>query len=73
MSESGLDGFEHDVDWRRLEEDLAVARWRTEQLLALGFGLRDAAFLAIAHVDIHELERLIANGCPRETAVRIAV
>jgi hypothetical protein len=46
--------------------------WRTEYLIALGFALPEAAFLAFSRVDIHELERLIARGCPPETAVRIA-
>lgn len=61
-----------DADWRRLDDDLTVVRWRTERLLALGYELREAAFLAISQVDIRELERLIGKGCPRETAVRIA-
>lgn len=61
-----------DIEWRRLDDDLQVARWRTERLLALGFELRDAAYLALSQVDVHELERLIGTGCPLETAVRIA-
>ena len=59
-------------EWRRLDDDLTVVRWRTERLIALGYELREAAFLAISRVDIHELERLIENGCPHATAVRIA-
>jgi len=59
-------------EWRRLDDDLTVLRWRTERLLALGYELREAAFLAISRVDIHELERLIGKGCPPATAVRIA-
>ena len=59
-------------EWRRLDDDLIVLRWRTERLVALGYELREAAFLAISRVDIHELERLIGNGCPPATAVRIA-
>lgn len=55
-----------------LDEELTVVRWRTERLLALGYERRRAASLAISEVDIHELERLIGKGCPRETAVRIA-
>jgi len=57
---------------RRLDDDLRLLRWRTEYLIALGFALREAAFLAVSRVDIHELERLIGRGCPPETAVRIA-
>lgn len=60
------------LEWRRLDDELTVVQWRTERLIALGYELREAAFLAISRVDIHELERLIANGCPPATAVRIA-
>ena len=59
-------------EWRRLDDDLTVVRWRTERLIALGYEVREAAFLAVSRVDIHELERLIGNGCPPATAVRIA-
>jgi hypothetical protein len=61
-----------DSDWRRLDDDLALAGWRTERLLAIGYELQEAAFLALSQVDVHELERLIAHGCPPATAVRIA-
>jgi hypothetical protein len=61
-----------DSDWRRLGDDLTVLRWRTERLVALGYQLREAAFLAISQIDVHELERLIGSGCPPATAVRIA-
>jgi hypothetical protein len=59
-------------EWRRLDDDLTVLRWRTERLIALGYVLPEAASLAISDVDVHELERLIGKGCPTETAVRIA-
>ena len=64
----------HHTDDRanRLEEELAVVDWRTSRLRALGYGVRDAALLALSPVDVHDLERLIARGCPPETAVRIA-
>jgi hypothetical protein len=61
-----------DSEWRRLDDDLTVLRWRTERLLALGYELREAAFLAISQIDLHELEQLIGRGCPPATAVRIA-
>jgi hypothetical protein len=59
-------------DWRSLDDDLTVLCWRTERLIALGYELREAAYLAISDVDVYELERLIGKGCPAETAVRIA-
>jgi hypothetical protein len=61
-----------ETEWRRLDEDVSLLRWRTERLIALGYELREAAFLAMSQVDIHELERLIVKGCPPATAVRIA-
>jgi hypothetical protein len=62
-----------DLEWRRRHDDDRKTRiWRTERLVALGYELRDAVFLALSEVDIHELERLIEKGCPLATAVRIA-
>jgi len=61
-----------DSEWRSLDDDLTVLRWRTERLVALGYDLREATFLAISQIDVHELERLIGRGCPPQTAVRIA-
>lgn len=62
-----------DVDVLRLDEDLMVMRWRIERLLTLGYEFGRAASLAMSQVDVHDLERLIRKGCPRDTAVRIAV
>ena len=61
-----------DGDWRRLDEELDVIRWRTRRLLRIGYELDEAARLAHSRVDIHDLEHLIANGCRLETAARIA-
>ena len=61
-----------DIDWHDVEDELRVLHWRTERLTALGYEAPRATFLAWSGVDIHELERLIARGCPLTTAVRIA-
>lgn len=61
-----------DVDVLRLDEDLMVMRC-IERLLTLGYEFGRAASLAMSQVDVHDLERLIRKGCPRDTAVRIAV
>lgn len=61
----------HDLE-PSLAERVAVERWRAERLIALGFSYGEARRLAMSHVDIHELERLIEKGCPPGTAVRIA-
>ena len=60
-----------DAEWRELDAELDVMRWRTQRLLRIGYELREAARLALSRIDIHELERLIGTGCPLETAVRI--
>jgi hypothetical protein len=44
-----------DVDWRRLDEELDVLRWRTQGLLGIGYEPEKAAGLASSRVDIHEL------------------
>jgi hypothetical protein len=62
----------NDSDWRRLDDDLKLVCWRMDRLLALGYPLREAASLALSDVDLHELEHLIAKGCPTATAARIA-
>jgi hypothetical protein len=68
-----MDGFDaRGIEWRLLDDDLRLLRWRTERLLALGYELRRAASLATSQIDIQELERLIGKGCPPETAVQIA-
>ena len=61
-----------EVDWRRLDDELDVFRWRTQRLLRMGYEQEEAERLAFSPVDTHELEHLIGNGCPLETAVRIA-
>ena len=60
-----------DTEWRQLDDELEVIRWRTQRLLKIGYELREAARLALSRVDIHELEQLVGRGCPLETAVRI--
>jgi len=61
-----------DVDWRRLDDELDLFRWRTQRLLRMGYEREQAERLASSPVDVHELEHLIGHGCPLETAVRIA-
>lgn len=53
------------------EETLRVRHWRRRQFMSLGFGLRDAQRLTAADVDLSDMRRLIASGCPPETARRI--
>jgi hypothetical protein len=50
-----------------------VRRWRREQFHELGFTLSEAYLLADTPVDLGDVRRLIAAGCPRQTAARILV
>lgn len=59
------------AELRQLDDELEVIGWRTERLLTIGYEFRQAAGLALSRIDIHDLERLVARGCPLGTAARI--
>jgi len=63
------------VEVRRsgLPEATRVRRWRKSQFLALGFSASDANALTKAPVDLGEVRRLVAAGCPHEVARRIVL
>ena len=49
-----------------------VERWRTAELMRVGFPGDDAVVLAgRLEVDLHEAIELVRRGCPPELAVRI--
>jgi len=49
-----------------------VERWRTAELMRVGFAGDDAVVLAARFdVDLHEAISLVQHGCPPELAVRI--
>jgi hypothetical protein len=49
-----------------------VERWRTAELMRVGFAGDDAVALAArTDVDLHEAIELVQRGCPIELAVRI--
>ncbi len=53
-------------------EQLCTRVWRLDQFTRLGFDSAGAALMADdAQVDLAQARRLIALGCPLETAVRI--
>lgn len=54
-----------------LDEPTAVACWRVEMFLDLGFSLTDATSLALTRVDWRDAERLLEQGCTPELARRI--
>jgi hypothetical protein len=46
--------------------------WRLDQFVALGFDLARAAIMADdSRIDLAQARRLVASGCPLETASRI--
>jgi hypothetical protein len=46
--------------------------WRLDQFVALGFDLARAAIMADdSRIDLAQARRLVASGCPVETASRI--
>jgi len=46
--------------------------WRLDQFVALGFDLARAAIMAHdSRIDLAQARRLVASGCPLETASRI--
>jgi hypothetical protein len=61
----------HDIDTVETETE-RVERWRTAELMRVGFPGDDAVALAArTDVDLHEAIELIKRGCPPELAVRI--
>jgi hypothetical protein len=49
-----------------------VERWRTAELMRVGFAGDDAVALAArTEVDLHQAIELVQRGCPPELAVRI--
>ena len=54
-------------------EELNVCRWRLDQFISLGFDSPRATAMAESTVDLAQARRLVALGCPRETASRILI
>jgi hypothetical protein len=54
-------------------DELNVRHWRLEQFIRLGFDDLRAALLAESAVDLAQARRLVALGCPPETASRILI
>jgi len=52
-------------------EATRIRRWRRSQLIALGFSASAASELTKAPVDLGEVRRLVAAGCPHDVARRI--
>ena len=49
-----------------------VERWRTEELIRAGYDPDSAGRLAARpEIDIHRAQKMLAQGCPPELALRI--
>ena len=55
----------------QLTEERQILLWRLVQFSQLGFEYAEAIVLAEARVDLGEARRLVASGCPLDTASRI--
>jgi hypothetical protein len=54
------------------EESLRTRVWRLDQFVGLGFDRARAAIMADdSQVDLAQARKLVASGCPLETASRI--
>jgi hypothetical protein len=56
-----------------LPEATQVRRWRRSQFIALGFTPTEASLLTKASVDLGDVRRLVASGCPLDIARRIVL
>jgi hypothetical protein len=70
-----MDEPEHDrlTADERSAEQLNLRCWRLDQFISLGFDTLRAAALVDAAVDLAQARRLVALGCPPETASRILI
>jgi hypothetical protein len=59
------------LDKDPVDEQTKIRRWRRRQFLRLGFSLNQAQRLTNASVDLDQMRKLIAAGCPHEIAQRI--
>jgi hypothetical protein len=52
-------------------EEHRVRRWRLDQFIAMGFSQALAATMTASPVDLAAARKLVAAGCPLETAAQI--
>jgi hypothetical protein len=51
--------------------ELGLFSWRRDEAERLGYPPAQAIDLALSHIDLRELERLIRRGCPPQLALEI--
>lgn len=54
-----------------LADDLEVREWRHTQMRRLGFDEVQADLLVSSGADWHEVERLLARGCPHSLVLQL--
>jgi urease accessory protein UreE len=60
------------VEFDQSDEARRTRIWRLDQFVDLGFDLARAALMADdSRIDLGQARRLVASGCPLETASRI--
>jgi hypothetical protein len=65
------EGVEDEVVDPYREEERRILLWRLAQFARLGFAYPESVVLAATGVDLGEARKLVACGCPAETASRI--
>ena len=70
MEEAALIESQAEFDNESVEEH-RVRRWRLDQFIAMGFAHALAATMTASPVDLAAARKLVAAGCPLETAARI--
>lgn len=68
---SDVDETEH-AELHQSDESQRIRVWRLDQFVNLGFDFARAAMMADdSQIDLAQARRLVASGCPLETASRI--
>jgi hypothetical protein len=65
------EGVEDEVVDLYSEEERRILLWRLAEFARLGFAYPESVVLARTGVDLGEARKLVACGCPAETASRI--
>jgi hypothetical protein len=60
-----------EIDYTSTTEEERIYAWRVHVLAAAGYPHPLAKLVADSTADLHTAERLVRDGCPPATAVRI--
>ena len=62
------------AQFEQLDEDQAheILHWRFDSLIRAGYSVEDATVLAShVEIDLHQATKLLRDGCPPSTALKI--